>query len=67
MINFLFGLLTKPTYQLTFLEQVIVSIVYIAIIFIIVLLAATIRGLIEDIVDKRGEINGRITKIRRIK
>ena len=30
MINFLFGLLTKPTYQLNFLEQVIVLIVYIA-------------------------------------
>ena len=53
MINFLFGLLTKPTYQLTFLEQVIVSIVYIVIIFIIVLLAATIRELIEDIADKK--------------
>ena len=53
MINFLFGLLTKPTYQLTFLEQVIVSIVNIAIIFIIVFLAETIRERIGDLVNKK--------------
>ena len=53
MINFLFGLLTKPTYQLSFLEQVIVLIVYIAIMFIICFLVGTIRELIEDIVYKK--------------
>ena len=53
MINFLFGLLTKPTYQLNFLEQVIVLIVYIAIMFIIYFLVGTIRELIEDIVYKK--------------
>ena len=53
MINFLFGLLTKPTYQLNFLEQVIVLIVYIAIMFIICFLVETIRELIEDIVYKK--------------
>ena len=53
MINFLFGLLTKPTNQLTFLEEVIVSIMNIAIIFIIVYLAETIREHIEDLVDKK--------------
>ena len=53
MINFLFGLLTKATNQLTFLEEVIVSIVNIAIIFIIVFLAETIREHIENLVDKK--------------
>ena len=53
MINFLFGLLTKPTYQLNFLEQVIVLIVYIVIMFIICFLVGTIRELIEDIVYKK--------------
>lgn len=67
MINFLFELLTKPSYQLTILEQIIVSIVSIAIIFIVVFIAKTIIERIEDLVYKMRRNKKRRNKWRSYK
>lgn len=55
MIEFLFGWLIKPQYELTFLDSITAVVLIIALCFLSIYLYAAIQTLIETIKEKINE------------